>query len=206
LHLPHPVVANDESLAATGAKTLEPSDANSIDGDSSAKLLMVPAEVSQSPTPTTKGINEPPPMLKNADLDDVVLRAARSSTTGEDTTLANAVAGVELPRLSVPQLRMLCSQWNMKKHRTAKKEGILELIATHQKMRQVHNKKEKQQKLSKKEELQGSKMRLLNVVFSDDFFESVVTMNDAKLRAELDAGGAGSSFSTHLGTCSQPPG
>ena len=78
----------------------------------------------------------------------------------------------------------------MKKYRTAKKEGILELIATQQKMSHIYDQKEKQQKLSK-EELQGSKMRLLNVVFSDDFFDYIVTMNDRKLRAELDAGGAG---------------
>ena len=78
----------------------------------------------------------------------------------------------------------------MKKYRTAKKEGILELIATQQKMSHIYDQKEKQQKLSK-EELQGSKMRLLNVVFSDDFFDSIVTTNDRKLRAELDAGGAG---------------
>jgi hypothetical protein len=96
---------------------------------------MVPAEVSKKPTPTTKAI-ELPPMLKNANLNDVVLRAAKSSTTQEDITLADSVAGVELARLPVLQLRMLCARWKLKKYRKAKKEGILELIATHQKMRQ----------------------------------------------------------------------
>ena len=81
-----------------------------------------------------------------------LLHAAKSSTAGEDVRLANTVAGVQLAKLPVPQLHMLCShEWNMKKYCTAKKEGIFEFIATHQKMRQSYNKKEKQQKLSKEE-------------------------------------------------------
>jgi hypothetical protein len=78
----------------------------------------------------------------------------------------------------------------VKRHRSAKKEEILELTAAHQKMRQIHDQREKKQKLSK-EEPQGSEMRLLSAVFSDDFFQSVATVNDRKLKSELDAGGAG---------------
>jgi hypothetical protein len=40
-------------------------------------------------------------------------------------------------------------------------------------------------------ELQASKFRLLNVVFSEDFFDRVVKMNDKKQKDELDTGKAG---------------
>jgi hypothetical protein len=79
----------------------------------------------------------------------------------------------------------------LKKFRKSKKQEILELIAENKEWRIFYDNKGKEHKLSK-EEVQGSKMRLLNVVFSDDFFESIITMNDRKLRPELDAGGAGS--------------
>jgi hypothetical protein len=35
---------------------------------------------------------------------------------------------------------MLCAQWNMKKYRSAKKEEIFALIASHQKMRELYKK------------------------------------------------------------------
>jgi hypothetical protein len=73
-----------------------------------------------------------------------------------------------LARLLVPMPGMLCAQWNSKEYPLAKKEGILELIATHQKMHKFYIEKEKQRKLSKYKVL-GSKMRLINVVFLDDF-------------------------------------
>jgi hypothetical protein len=63
------------ALTPTAVTTLKPSDVNSIDGDSD-ELLLVPAEVSKNPTPTAKAI-EPPPTLKNANLNDVVSRAAK---------------------------------------------------------------------------------------------------------------------------------
>jgi hypothetical protein len=64
---------------------------------------------------------------------------------------------------------------------------MLELIARHQKMQQFYNEKEQRQRLSK-EVILGSKMRLLNVIFSNDFYDSILTRNDRKLRPELDAG------------------
>jgi hypothetical protein len=48
-------------------------------------------------------------------------------------------------------------------------------------MRQFYNKKEQMGRLSK-EEIQGSKMHLLTVVSSNDFYDSIVTM-----RPKLDA-------------------
>jgi hypothetical protein len=78
----------------------------------------------------------------------------------------------------------------MKKYRSMKKEEILQLIATHQKMHQFYTEKELKRRFSK-EDIQGTKMRLLNVIFSIDFYASIVTMNNRKLRPELDAGGTG---------------
>ena len=46
---------------------------------------------------------------------------------------------------------------------------------------------------NRKETQESSQMRLLNVMFSDDFFPEVVTMNNAKTKAELDKGKAGMS-------------
>jgi hypothetical protein len=42
-----------------------------------------------------------------------------------------------------------------------------------------------------KQEYQASKMCLLNVVFSDYFFNDVVKMNDKKQKDELDTGKVG---------------
>ena len=67
------------------ATTLEPSDANSIHVNNHASLMMtVPAEVSKKPKPTPKPITATklPPMLKNADIKDVVVLHAKSSTMG----------------------------------------------------------------------------------------------------------------------------
>jgi hypothetical protein len=133
-------------------------------------------------------------MLENANLDDVTVHTVKSTITGLDITVANCVAGVDLEKPSMKQLRSLCSKWKLKKYRSAKKQEILELIATHQKMRRFYMDKQKKQRVSK-EGIQGSKMRLLNVVFSEDFFNSIMTMNDRKLRPELDSGGAGNNKS-----------
>jgi hypothetical protein len=180
---------NDSVVEPPIAKKAKTSDANNIDDD---KLV---AEVTKNPKRTNQSPMKPspvklPPMLENAKLEDVELHVVQSKTTGLSITVAKCVAGVDLDKPSVTQLRMLCSKWKMKKYRSAKKEVILELIATHQKMRKYYHDSEQKQRLNK-EELQGSRMRLLNVVFSEDFFESIVTMNDRKLRPELDAGGAG---------------
>jgi hypothetical protein len=40
----------------------------------------------------------------------------------------------------------------------------------------------------KKTLLQASKFRLLNVLFSDDFFDDVIVMNHTKHKDELDKG------------------
>jgi hypothetical protein len=188
---------DDESLTPTApvaspptaASSLKASDVDSVDGDND-ELFMGPAEVSKKPKPATKASGLLP-MLKNAKLNDVVVHAAESSTGQEDLKIACSVAGVELVKLSVAQFRMLCTQWGLKKFRKAKKQEILELIAQNKEWRVFYDNKGKEHKLSK-EEVQGSKMRLLNVVFPDDFFESIINMNDRKLRPELDAGGAGS--------------
>jgi hypothetical protein len=83
-----------------------------------------------------------PPMLENARLEDVSLYSVKSTTTGEDIEVMMCVAGVDLDKPSMKQLRMLCSKWKMKKYRPAKKQEILELIATHQKMRQFYKETE----------------------------------------------------------------
>jgi hypothetical protein len=131
-----------------------------------------------------------PPMLENTKLEDVELHDAQLTTTGDIITVAMYVAGIDLEKPSLKQLQMLCSKWKMKRYRTAKKADFLTLIATHQTMHQLHKDKELKGRLSK-EEIQGSKMRLLNVIFSIDSYASIVTMNDRKSRPKLDAGGAG---------------
>ena len=46
---------------------------------------------------------------------------------------------------------------------------------------------------NRKETQESSYMRLLNVMFSDDFPPEVVTMNNANTKVELDKGNAGRS-------------
>jgi hypothetical protein len=76
------------------------------------------------------------------------------------------------------------------KYHMVKKEELFMLIVMHQKMLQFYKDKELKGRLSK-EEIQGSKMHLLNVIFSIGFYDSIVTMNDRKSRPKLDEGGAG---------------
>jgi hypothetical protein len=100
---------------------MEPSsddDVNSIDGNNNELFkasLKAPAEASKNlkPKPTIRASqsSELPPMLKNANLCDVVLCKEKLSATGKDIFLANSLAGVILARLPVPMLCTLCSQW-----------------------------------------------------------------------------------------------
>jgi hypothetical protein len=127
--------------------TLKPSNVN-VDGNNNELFktsLKAPAEASNNLKPTSKSrasrgsqASVLPPMLKNGNLCDVVLCMATSSATGEEIFLANSLAGVELAKLPVPMLCMLCAQWNLKKYRSARKDEILALIATHQKMPELY--------------------------------------------------------------------
>jgi hypothetical protein len=85
---------------------------------------------------------------------------------------------------------MLCSKWSLKKYMGFAREKLCLLIAQNQQLMLVYASQAATVK-DKKMELQASKFRLLNVVFSEDFFDRVVKMNDKKQKDELDAGKAG---------------
>jgi hypothetical protein len=81
--------------------------------------------------------------------------------------------------------------WNVKKYRSAARDQLcLMIVGQNQQLMGVYAAQDAKPKATKQEN-QASKIRLLNAIFSDDFFEDVVKMNDKKQKDELDAGKAG---------------
>jgi hypothetical protein len=139
-----------------------------------------------------------PQPLDTALLEHVELEVSNDPTTGvAKTDMSNrpimkaiSVMGVDLTKIKLVFIHMLCSQWRIKKYRQASRVKCLKLITHHQLLGSYYHDQAKDVKLTN-EEIQGSKMRLLNVIFSEAFFSDVVTMNDSKGRAKLDAGKTG---------------
>jgi hypothetical protein len=103
---------------------------------------------------------------------------------------AKSIIGIDFNTLKVDQIRKLCSMWNVKKDGSALRDQLCLIIGQSQQLMGVYAAQDVKLKATKQEN-QASKIRLLNVVFSDDFFEDVVKMNDKKQKDELDAGKAG---------------
>jgi hypothetical protein len=76
--------------------------------------------------------------------------------------------------------------WNLKKYRSAVRDELCLLIAQNQLVMVVYEAQDVKVKATK-EELQVSKFCVLNVLFSEDFFDDVVKMNDKNHKDELDA-------------------
>jgi hypothetical protein len=52
-------------------------------------------------------------MLENTKLEDFELHDVQLATTGDIITVVMCVAGVDLEKPSMKQLRMLCSKWRI---------------------------------------------------------------------------------------------
>jgi hypothetical protein len=128
-----------------------------------------------------------PPMLFNSKLVDVKLTAALAGDgtpkndpdTGAKIMKARKVAGVELEKLKVEMLRLLCSHYGIKKYRTLKKEELLILIAQVQQMHAVYNALD-DSKTTKAQKKENDKVHVSNLIFSSEFYEEAITMNDKK--------------------------
>jgi hypothetical protein len=114
--------------------------------------------------------------------------------TGAKIMKASRVAGVELEKLKVEMLRLLCSHYGIKKYRSKKKEELLILIAQVQQTHAAYNALDDNNKM-KAQKKEDDKVRMSNLIFSSEFYEAAITMNNKKSRTELDKGGAGCSKS-----------
>jgi hypothetical protein len=158
--------------------------------------MMSDTTISTAAVKNKKPVNLPA-VLEDASIDDVVLEEVRDKTTnealqesGKPVMTATSIHGVDFNTLKVDQIRMLCSLWKLKKYRSAPREDLCILIAQNKLLTEVYE-AQAFKVTAKKEELQASKFRLLNVLFSADFYDDVVKMNDKKQKNELDAGKAG---------------
>ena len=144
-----------------------------------------------------KGVNLPN-SLQDAAISDVIVENVVDKVTqevildddGTPISTAFSILGVPFSSLKVDQIRMLCSKWNLKKYRGVSRDKLCLVIAQNQQLMVVYAAQAVTVK-NKKMELQASKFRLLNVVFSEDFFKRVLKMNDKKQKDGLDAGKAG---------------
>jgi hypothetical protein len=114
--------------------------------------------------------------------------------TGARMMKAIKVAGVDLEKVKVDMLRRLCSHYGIKKYRHKKKEDLLLLIAQVQQTHAAYNALDDDE-ATKAQKKENDKVRITNLLFSSEFYEEAVTMNDRKSRKDLDKGGAGSSKS-----------
>jgi hypothetical protein len=105
---------------------------------------------------------------------------------GKLVMTAKSILGIDFDTLKVDQIRKLCSMSNVKKCRSAARDQLCLIIGQSQQLMGVYPAQDEKLKATKQEN-QDSKIRLLNVVFSDDFFED----NDKKQKDKLDAGKAG---------------
>jgi hypothetical protein len=139
-----------------------------------------------------------PPMLFNSKLVDVELTAAlggdgtpkNDPNTGAKIMKASKVAGVELDKLKVEMLCLLCAHYGIKKYRGKKKEELLILIGQVQQTHAAYNALDDSE-TTKAQKKENDKVRMSNLLFSDEFYEDAITMNDKKSRKELDKGGTG---------------
>jgi hypothetical protein len=138
-----------------------------------------------------------PTTLDDASISDVLLEQVFDKVSlepiqvdGKPVMTAKSILGIDFDSLKVDQIRKLCSMWNAKKYRSAARDQLCLIIGQSQQLMGVYAAQDAKLKATKQEN-QASKIRLLNVVFSDDFFEDVVKMNDKKQKDELDAGKSG---------------
>jgi hypothetical protein len=138
-----------------------------------------------------------PTTLDDASISDVALEQVLDKVSREPIRVddklvmtAKSILGINVDTLKVDQIRKLCSTWNVKKYRSAVRDQLCLIIGQSQQLMGVYAAQDAKLKATKQEN-QASKFRLLNVVFSDDFFEDFVKMNDKKQKDELDAGKAG---------------
>jgi hypothetical protein len=99
------------------------------------------------------------------DVVDKVTQEALLDDDGKPILTAFSVLGVPFSSLKVDQIRMLCSKWSLKKYRGFAREKRCLVIAQNQQLMVVYAAQAVTVK-DKKMELQASKFRLLNVVFS----------------------------------------
>jgi hypothetical protein len=137
-----------------------------------------------------------PTTLDDASISDIVLEQVFDKVSREPIQVdgklvmtAKSILGIDFDSLKVDQIHKLCSMWNVKKYRSAARDQLCLIIGQSQQLMGVYAAQDAKLKATKQEN-QASKIRLLNVVFSDDFFEDVVKRNDKKQKDELDAGKA----------------
>ena len=136
-----------------------------------------------------------PLVLLRALLADVITENAtdpnekKLDAKGREIMLAKSINGIAFNNLNLSQIRMLCAQWKIKKYRSQPTAGCLMLIAQSMQLQQFY-KTQSQKVKSSKDIVQASKMRLINVIFSDDFYDDIISMNDSMEKAKLDAGKA----------------
>jgi len=138
------------------------------------------------------------PMLENSQLADVELIELKNNKgeteldkdTGAKVFVAYKVAGVELKKLPVVMLRLLCRHYGIKKIRQLKKDDLLKTMA---KVKQTHAAYAalEEDDTTKQQKKENDKIRLINIFFSTEYYSDAFHMNDKKNRKELDAGGAG---------------
>jgi hypothetical protein len=158
--------------------------------------LLLDASVKKVQT-AKKGVSLPT-NLKDAAISDVIVEDVVDKVTqealldndGKPISTAFSILGTAFSLLKVDQICMLCSKWNLKKYRGVARDKLCLVIAQNQQLVIVYEAQAGTVK-DKKMKLQASKICLLNVVFSEDFFDCVVKMNDKKQKDELDAGKAG---------------
>jgi hypothetical protein len=74
-------------------------------------------------------------MLANAKLQDVVLTWAKNKEglllthRGNNLKMAESIMGVDISKIKVDQLRMMCAFWGLKKYRQANRVELGLLIA-----------------------------------------------------------------------------
>jgi hypothetical protein len=89
---------------------------------------------------------------------------------GNNTKMAELIMGVNITKIKVDQLRMMCTFWGFKNSRQANRVGLSLLIAKNQLIGDALSKSELAFN-EKKTLVQASKFWLLNVFFSVEYFE-----------------------------------
>jgi hypothetical protein len=114
-----------------------------------------------------KGVSLPT-SLEGTAISDVVNKVTQEALlddNGKPISTAFSVLSVPFSSLKVDQICMLCSKWSLKKYRGFARETLCLVIAQNQQLMIVYAAQAVIVK-DKKMELQASKFRLLNVVFS----------------------------------------
>ena len=118
-------------------------------------------------------------------LDDEAIRVVTwGDLTTDNTGKIVTISGCDVSAIKVPQLRLICGTLKVGGYRSAKKNNILEMLATYMKTKQVYE--HTQQGSATTRKTINCNFRLLNLLFSDKFAEDYSHIGDAPTRADLD--------------------